>query len=88
MTEFLDAQRLARLNPNSFEVCSELELSVLKKGDLVKVCANGERFWVQLTKINWRMLKGTVANELVLNDLELGEEVNFHMRNIFDISIV
>jgi hypothetical protein len=44
-TEFVDAQQMHIENPSTFEAPSKEELDNLKKGDSVKVCAAGERFW-------------------------------------------
>lgn len=84
MPHFVNAQRLARMYPESFEAYSYDELSNLTEGDHVKVCSNNERFWVLLTEVNGKKFKGKVNNHLRLNNLEVGDEVNFTMTNIFD----
>ncbi|RTP86864.1 hypothetical protein EKN35_19380 [Enterobacter asburiae] len=81
---FMNAQQMARLNPETFFVHSYEELSLLKPGHLVKVCSNRERFWVLLTDVQGKRFTGEVANNLVWNDLKVGETVKFTMTNIFD----
>jgi len=81
---FMNAQRMARLYPETFFVCSYEELSLLKPGHQVKVCSNRERFWVMITAVEGKRFTGTVANNLVWNDLAFGDTVKFTMTNIFD----
>ncbi|HEY1846339.1 MAG TPA: hypothetical protein VGH05_15950 [Buttiauxella sp.] len=83
-SHFMNAQRMARLHPESFFVYSYDELSLLTPGHYVKVCSNNERFWVEITSVEGKRFTGTVANNLVCNDLKLGDEVKFTMNNIFD----
>ncbi|GAL57844.1 hypothetical protein EV102420_08_03070 [Pseudescherichia vulneris NBRC 102420] len=81
---FMNAQRMARLHPETFLVYDYDELSLLKPGHLVKVCSNRERFWVVITNVEGKRFTGTVANNLVFNDIAYGETVQFTMTNIFD----
>lgn len=92
LTEFIDAQEAHRANPDEFWAPSQEELDSLKAGDLVKICNEhnseeifgGERFWVQITKINGSQLFGLVANMLLFSDLEMGQAIVFDKCNIYD----
>lgn len=86
--EFVDAQEMHRKNPKTFEVPSDEELSNIKVGGHVKVCAERERFWVKVTKVENKTIQGEVDNELVSSDehnLFLGDEIEFHFDNVYSI---
>lgn len=86
--EFTDAQVMHRNYPDTFEVPSEAELDALSAGDHVKVCAGGERFWVQLASVEGQVLRGHVANELVATEshgLRHGAPVVFEKRHVYQI---
>lgn len=66
---FVNAKEMNRLNPDTFSVPTDEELSLLKKGDFVKVCVdNKERFWVRVTEICGDEITGDVNNDLVMVD--------------------
>jgi len=80
----VNAQRLARLYPETFEAPSYEELSTLKVNDGVKVCMNNERFWVLIKSIKGKTITGAVDNYLVNNDLAVGEIITVRFSNVFD----
>jgi hypothetical protein len=86
--KFTDAQEMHRQHPDTFEVPPEAELDALSAGDHVKVCAGDERFWVLLTTVEGRALKGTVANDLLFTNqhgLRRGDPVAFEKRHVYQI---
>jgi hypothetical protein len=79
----VDAQKMHKENPKTFEVHSKKELSVIRKGYFVKVCDNRERFWVIVTKRRGEKLWGVIDNQLIYGFGQLGEEINFEVKNIY-----
>lgn len=78
---FADAQQRARENPETFKVPSEQDLGSLRVGDLVKLCSNGERFWVELVSLtDDGQLGGVPASA----DAPIGI-LRFARRHIFDV---
>lgn len=69
-SKLIDAQMMARIYPKTFEAPSESELQSIEIGDSIKVSADGERFWVQVTDVvlNDRYIVGFVDNDLILSD--------------------
>jgi hypothetical protein len=85
--EFVDAQEMGRLHPDTFDVPTPKELACIKKGTFVKVCCNDERFWVEVTKVDGEKLTGTVGNDLVderNEDLYFGREIEIEKKNVYD----
>lgn len=81
----VNAQRLARLHPDTFEVPAYWELQLLKVGDDIKVCSNNERFWVRITGIIGKTITGIVSNNLWFNELKFGDVIEVRFSNVFDI---
>ena len=50
-TKFINAQKLAKANPNDFKVPSKEILDSIDVGSFVKVSVVGERFWVLVSKV-------------------------------------
>jgi len=86
---FVDAQRMAKKHPGTFEVPTDERLKALKPGDFVKVNAKpGERFWVKLDTVKGATLTGVIDNDLVYTDkhgLKMGDRVKFQRRNAYDV---
>ena len=64
------------------------QLSGLKKGDLVKINHNSERFWVKIMSINFEKNKivGIVDNDLIeKHPFKLKSKVTFGFHNIYSI---
>lgn len=88
MTEFTDAQLMRIENPDTFDAPCKEGLDAIKEGDSVKVCNEGERFWVTVTKIEDQKITGTVDNDLVrseMHGLNYGDEISFEKRHIYSI---
>lgn len=83
---FVNAQEMAKKHPDTFEVPSLEELNNIKKGDTVKVCENGERFWVNITHIEGDSIKGIVDNNLVCyHSFNFRDTIDFKKENIYSI---
>jgi hypothetical protein len=87
--EFVDAQHMALIHPDTFDAPSKVALNRIKVGDYVKVCANNkERFWVQVTHIDGQNLTGVVNNDLVEtkhHGLSCNDIVEFAKCNIYQV---
>lgn len=86
--ELTDAKQMAIDHPDTFQRASEAELSELKPTDFVKVCANPERFWIQITEVSGVLLKGRVDNDLISTDkhgYEYEDEVIIHIDHVYNI---
>jgi hypothetical protein len=82
---FTDAQKIAEENPATFSIIEVGALRrVVKVGAYLKVCSGKERFWTQVTYVNGDFVKATVANELLGEEYEFGEEVEFTLMNVYD----
>jgi TusA-related sulfurtransferase len=88
---FEDAQALRLLHPETFDAPSYEDLQKLKKGDIVKVCVEGERFWSTIKEIHEDDANTVVAivdNDLVrthLHGIKYKDELSFHKNNIYSI---
>ncbi len=80
----VNAAQIAIEHPETFHRPDDYELSQLKKGQIVKVCDGGERFWVVVTKATHPMFVGEVNNMLMFtDDLHFGDLIAFHADNIY-----
>ncbi|ENE5752153.1 hypothetical protein ACFLMW_003778 [Salmonella enterica] len=89
MTQFVDAQAMARRYPSTFSAPSEAELSMITPGTHVKICAGDcERFWVLVTAVTHAGITGTIDNDLVrtaIHGLRCDDVVTFEPRHVYDI---
>jgi len=86
--EYVDAQEMARLHPDTFGVPSQELLDAITEGASVKVCANDERFWVTVASVDGENITGTVDNNLVNqpeDGLASNDTISFSKANIYDI---
>jgi hypothetical protein len=81
----VDAQQMAKEFPETFEAPSPSNLSQLQAGDIVKVCDNYERFWVQIVSRRGDIFLAHVGNVLLSGRLGIGDLIQFHACNVFDI---
>lgn len=82
-----DARRLAQKHPRTFELPSKDAVADLDVGDFAKVAADGERFWVQVTKRDGSKFQGVVDNDLIATErhgLQIGDRVAFESRHLYD----
>lgn len=91
--KLIDAQKMNKLHPTTFEVPSKEELDGIKEGDSVKIGTKvgiGERFWVTVTSVDGGAIKGVVNNDLVLtheHGLVFDDEIEFKKKNVYSIYI-
>lgn len=89
LTKLVDAQKMHRQHPDSFEVPSQHELACIKPGDYAKVCRHGERFWIKVLGATGKYLIGEVDVPLVVEDnADINRpwmRVRFEHRHIYTI---
>lgn len=86
--QFVDAQEMSKKHPDTFEAPSIEELNDLAPDVNVKVCVEGERFWVLITEVNGDKITGTVDNDLQrthVHGLSLGDTINFEKKHVYGI---
>ena len=82
----VNAEHMAAHHPDTFTVPSGR--ANLQPGDFAKVCAHGERFWVEITKAKHGVYVGTVANILVVPEnagMAFGHVIEFGPCNVFAV---
>jgi hypothetical protein len=87
LDNWIDAQQIAKSNPNCFQVPSEYDLNNIKSSDTVKICNGKERFYVLVKKVykNGNIV-GFVNNMLYYNSAyNYNDLVIFHKKNIYNI---
>ena len=89
---FRDAQQMAKDHPDTFDAPPYSDMSMVRQGDCVKVCACGERFWVLVidNDVAKQRFVGTVDNALWNTDshgLSLGDVVEVEYRHVYDICL-
>ncbi len=85
---FTDAQKVARMYPDTFWV-PDLDdlLTKVKPGSLVKVCVSDERFWCIVNSIEDAKITATIDNDLLNTDmhgLNFGDIITFIHENIYN----
>ena len=86
--KFIDAQKMAKENPETFYAPSSTELDKIKKGNSVKIAISKERFWVTVVFVNNNKITGTIDNDLIFTDehgLQFEDEIEFEKKNIYSI---
>lgn len=86
MAIFTDAQAMSRLHPQTFDVPAPEILAAIRPGTFVKVCAEPERFWVEVVAVEGDGIMGRVSNDLVhtaRHGLRDGDNVTFEKRHIY-----
>lgn len=84
--EFRDAQKMHFLHPKWFDAPTAYKLQEVQVGHYVKICADPERFWVQVTQRDGDKLVGKVNNDLVCthaHGLSCDDYVEFETRHIY-----
>lgn len=84
----IDAQKMAREHPKTFEVPDPDVLAGLKPGTSVKVCNGKERFWVKLTAVMGDDdLQGVVSTYVTARRYGVGDTIQFRKRNVYDVHV-
>ena len=87
-TEFINAQKMAEENPDTFFAPSTDELNEIKEGSLVKIVVEGERFWVEVISVNKNKIAGKVGSYLIMTDehgLNFDDKIVFEKKHIYSI---
>ena len=82
----VNAQEMARQHPETFLVPSDTALATLCKCDLVKVCSNDDRFWVEIESRDGDVFVGRIDNELITTGLRRDDRITFHRDNIYQVA--
>lgn len=87
--QFVNAQEMHRAHPDTFWAPSADDLSQIKVGDIVKVCANQcERFWTIVTGIDGDMITAIVNNDLIYTNkhgLRCDDKIQFHRDCVYQV---
>ena len=84
--ELVNAQDMARQNPETFEApWLDVLKNVVSPGMHVKVCGLGERFWVEVVLVSddKTMIIGSVANNLLAAALKFGDLIALSFEHIY-----
>jgi len=88
MIQFRDAQKMQKDFPASFTAPSTDDLRTVTAGHTVKVCTGGERFWVQVLRVNGDHITARIDSALVStakHGLRYGDKIRFEKKNIYDL---
>jgi hypothetical protein len=95
---FRNAQQLARLHPDSFQVPTAEQLERVGPGSWVKVSVafpengegmDGERFWVKVAERRGNRVIGRIDNELFAtrdHGLARDDQVEFSLEHVYEIA--
>ena len=85
--KFTDAQQMHKKYPQTFDAPDKLELSSIKIGDVVKVCAdNKERFWADVIDIEGNIISCIVDNHLIcIDEFNYNDLICVKFEHIYDI---
>ena len=79
----VNAEQMARHHPLTFH---RPNTDKIKVGDVVKVCDDQERFWVQVTERWCNILHGRIDNELIGGQIyNYGDIIEFCTANVYEI---
>ena len=57
-----------------------------RKGNIIKIRRNGERFWVKVVKVLKYGIIGTCLNNLLMNNYKYGDIMKFKTRDIVEFN--
>lgn len=86
VTEWVDAQAMARSYPDSFEAPSQAQLDAVAPGSWVKIATSGERFWIKVVTVEGVRITGVIDNDLVRtaqHGLQCGDRVTCEKRHLY-----
>jgi hypothetical protein len=83
----VNAVEMAHAHPKTFWRPSKAQLDGIRPNDLVKVCDETERFWVQVTEREGKtILVGRIDNFLFEGkDYGYGDLIRFGVDNVYDV---
>lgn len=82
---FVDAQKMKKEYPDTFYAPELDDLKAIKPGEIVKVCAYRERFWVTVTALDGDNITGQVNNHLCTRRLKFNDIITFKAHNVYNI---
>lgn len=85
---FVDAQKLKRKHPKTFNAPTIEELKKVYPEDFIKVSTGGERFWVEVVTVDGEKITGRIDNNLVngfRHGLFYDDIIEVKKNNIYDI---
>jgi len=86
------AQGMGQQHPDTFEVATIDHLrEVVQPGVYAKVCIlngdfQGERIWTLVTEVDGIKVKATLANDPMGFDMEHGDDVEYQLQHIYNVS--
>ena len=89
--KFEDAQGMGQQHADTFEVASIAELrEVVVPGVYAKVCVlggafGGERVWTEVVSLDQFKVRATLANTPAGFTGEFGDQVEYELRNIYNV---
>ena len=82
-----DAQEMMRIHSATFEAPTLDELSDIKPGMGVKICATGrERFWTLVKYVEGDAIHAIVDNHLACFDWPVGKKLAFERKHVYSIA--
>lgn len=84
--KFEDAQKLKKQHPQTFYAPEPEELSRIRPGDFVKVCAYRERFWAEVISIKDGTITARIDNDLLTQWLRYNDIIKFKAEHVHNIS--
>lgn len=82
---FENAQELHKQHPATFYAPDAQSLEKIEAGDMVKVCVNKERFWVEVIAVSAGAITARVVNHPFIADLKYGDIIKFQPTHVYDI---
>jgi hypothetical protein len=86
--DLVDAEAMARDNPQTFIVPEAARLDAVRPGWYLRVCRNNERFWVIVNRIQNGAFVGGIANRLVFADnlsFNMGTVIRVERRHVYAV---
>ena len=85
---FVDAQKVKKQHPKTFQAPTLEELNKIHPEDFIKVCTGGERFWLEVVTVDGEKITGRIDNDLVngfRHGLFFDDMVEVEKRNVYNI---
>lgn len=85
-SNLINAKEINIKHPDTFQIPSDLELSNLKIGDIVKICNGSERFWTIVVSIKGDDICARINNYLVnTKEYDYNDILSFKKENVYEI---
>ncbi len=84
---FVNAQKRAEGPPDSFVAPALGQLKKdLRRGCFIKVCEDGERYWIKVTRIEWPAIHGTVNSDTIMVKRKPESAVTVDADNVYELT--